>query len=729
MREGSQQAIAAAPYFDHFTPENAVTLTGRQSRTMCSPKPFLTTLALFLALPCFSESADYYDETDLLADIPMVSSGSRMRQTPARAPSSVTIIDSDIIRALAPNSLVDVFRLAPSFISFHVNGSLMALSGHDLTDDDPRRVEVRVNGRSVYLPSYPTVAWDSLGITPNDIERIEMVRGSNVPAYGSNAIMGAVNIITKSPLQESGTHVYTTTADRHTRNVNVRSNFKFDKGYGQVRAAHRENSGFNGARAAPDDDQPNSSDQLNDDTRVNHLVFNAVTTPTLLDTFSIEAGFSTGDFGIGDGDRPNEFSDDKNTSYWINAGWERSNDSDRWHAHFAFYDSDSEVNLFRPLSEVLSLAFGVPVSPAATSALLNGNPDPILNFASGRRHAQSLEAELEFETQLHQNLRTLIGAGYKLQRLKAPLEIEGDDFINNNIFYLFSNAEWQLHDQWLLNAGFMFEDQQLDEANFSPRLSLHYQFLPQHTLRLSGSKVFRSPSIIEAKREQFRTAYGILNDYNLLGSDLLNAEEMDQLELAYYGQFFNGALTLDWRAFHENMEGGIDHVKWTRDHQGWDADADFDRDAFFFSNSKDWRATGYDLQVKWSPTDKVAFHLQNTNTRLTTFRLTQEDRPEGSTDADKVPHHVTSLLATYQLPSGWTVAAMAYHQSYVSWRSGKDVDSYDRYDISISKNFTIDRYQLGLNIKVDNLSNAHYEEYQDGNFFERAVYVNANLSW
>lgn len=696
---------------------------------MRSPKLIIITLALLQAHHSYGESVDYYDETDMFADIPMVSSGSRMEQTPANAPSSVTIIDSEVIRALAPNSLVDVFRLAPSFISFHVNGSLMALSGHDLTDDDPRRVEVRVNGRSVYLPSYPTVAWDSLGITPDDIERIELVRGSNVPTYGSNAIMGAVNIITKSPLKESGTHVHATVGDRHTRNINVRTNFKFDNGYAQIRAAHRENAGFNGAKPAPNDDQPNNSDLLDDDTLVNHLVFSAVTTPTLLDTFNFEAGYSKGSFGIGDGDRPNEFSDDDNTSYWINAGWERANDTDRWHAHFSFYDSDSEVNLFSPLSRALTVTLGVPVTPAMVSAMLGGNPDPVLNFAAGRRHAQSLEIELEYETQLTDHVRTLIGAGYKLQRLKAPIEIEGDDFIDNSIFYLFSNTEWQLNDKWLANAGFMLENQQLDEANFSPRLSLHYQFLYGHTLRLSGSKVYRSPSIIEAKREQFKTAYGIINDYNLIGSDLLNAEEMDQLELAYYGQFFDGKLTVDWRAFHENMEGGIDHVKWSRDHQGWDASEDFDGDAFFFSNSKDWRATGYDLQVKWSPSDSLTVHWQNTNTRLNSYRLVRESDPAGSTSPDKVPRHVTSLLATYQLPSGWTLAAMGYHQSYVSWRSGKAVDSYDRYDLSLGKSFKIQNYLLGLNIKIDNLTNEKYEEYQDGNFFERAAYINASLSW
>lgn len=328
----------------------------------------ITTLS---AAPAQANTDNYFDETDVFADIPTVSSGSRMEQMPYNSPSSVTVITSDMIKALAPNSLVEVFRLAPSFISFYINGSLPGVSGHDSTDDDPRRLEVRVNGRSVYLPSYPTVHWESLGITPDDIDRIEMVRGSNVPAYGSNAIMGAINIITKSPLKESGTHITATLGDKNTRNLNVRHNFSFDGGYGQWRMAHRENTGFEGfdvptcqsaigVHPKVDDlgdceDDPNykpgNTDVLDDDTRVDHLVFNAVLTPTLTESYTFEIGYSDGSFGIGDGDDIQDFRDDDNTSWWITSAWNRTNENDQWDAHFSFYESDSNHDLILPFPE------------------------------------------------------------------------------------------------------------------------------------------------------------------------------------------------------------------------------------------------------------------------------------------------------------------------------------------------------------------------------------------
>ncbi|GAA5317725.1 MAG: hypothetical protein AseanaTS_29300 [Candidatus Pelagadaptatus aseana] len=429
---------------------------------MTTRNTLLLAAASLAACPALANTANYFDETDVFTDIPTISSGSRMEQTPSTSPSSVTVITAEMIEALAPNSLVEVFRLAPSYISFYINGSLPGVSGHDSTDDDPRRLEVRVNGRSVYLPSYPTVAWESLGITPDDIERIEMVRGSNVPAYGSNAIMGAINIITKSPLKESGTHITSTVGDRNTRNLNVRSNFSFEGGYGQWRMAHRENSGFSGfdienclrTQASGTvfglDDisdcqkdpsyRPDNSDNVDDDTEVDHLVLNAVLTPNLTDSFSFELGYSDGRFGYGDGDAPDEFRDDENTSWWITSAWNRTNENDQWDAHFSFYESDSNHELILPLSATDS-----DLTPAIVIGALG--EDPIANWGLGQRKAQSLEAELEYQFNPVASVRALVGAGYKLQRLKSKQQLNNSGYVDNDILYGFSNIEWQISER------------------------------------------------------------------------------------------------------------------------------------------------------------------------------------------------------------------------------------------------------------------------------------------
>lgn len=676
-----------------------------------------------------SNSDHYYDESDLLVDIPIVSAGARMEQTRHYSPSSVTVIDSDMIAALAPNNLVEVFRLVPGFTSFYINGSLAGLSGHDLTDDDPRRLEVRINGRSVYVPTYPTVAWSSLGITPDDIKRIEVVRGSNVPAYGSNAVVGAVSITTKSPVEESGTHIRTTVGGKNTRNVNIRSNFEIANGYAQWRISHRENDGF---------------DTLADDTSVGHAAFNATVMPSLLDTFNVELGVSDGAFGIGDGDHPEDFADDKNTSYWATLGWQRVEDNQQWRGHLSLYDSKSDHRYQRLLSVEKEW------TPELLDYYLEGNPDPLMTYGWGKRESQLWEAELEHQYTFNKRLRVLNGIGYKYQDIYAPTNLGRGGAIDYGILYGFSNVEWKLSRKWLTNIGLMVENQEMDDTHLSSRASLHYQLLPQHNLRISASKAFRSPSVFESNREVVDRAYDVFTDFDLLSDKDLAAEEIDNIELAYFGSFFDGKLDIDWRAFHEEMEGGIDHVKWWVDHQGWIAADDYDEGdagenpdrvvfpsgthpsrAHFFTNSKNWRITGYDMQVKWRPAQGTIMSLQYSNTRLYFTRIREwTQAPDGvHRDIERVPKHTGSLLITQQMGGDWSASLLSYHQSDVEWRGGEFAESFFRHDLAVSKEFVYNEYQLRLDLKVENILDETNLEFENNNFFERTTTVSATLEW
>lgn len=690
------------------------------------PLYFIGSLLFAASTAAVSDSDNYYDESDLLVDIPIVSAGARMAQPRHHSPSSVTVIDSDMIAALAPNNLVEVFRLVPGFMSFYINGSLAGLSGHDLTDDDPRRLEVRINGRSVYVPTYPTVSWSSLGITPDDIKRIEVVRGSNVPAYGSNAIVGAVSITTKSPVEESGTHIRATAGGKNTRNVNIRSNFELANGYAQWRISHRQNDGF---------------DDLPDETSVGHAAFNAVITPTLLDSFNLELGVSDGSFGIGDGDHIEDFADDKNTSYWITGGWQRVEERQQWRAYLSLYNSKSDHGYRR----LLSVEEGW--SQQQQYLYLEGNPDPLMNYGWGKRESTLWEAEFEHQYTFNKHLRVLNGVGYKYQDIYAPTNLNNGGTIDYGILYGFSNVEWKMGRKWLTNIGMMVENQQLDDTHVSPRASLHYQLTPQHNFRVSASKAYRSPSVFESHREVVNRAYEIFTDYDLLSDDNLEAEEIDNLELAYFGSFFDGKLDLDWRAFHEKMEGGIDHVKWTVDHQDWVASDDyFDGDedipgqpsvkgsvsrAHFFTNSKNWRITGYDMQIKWRPTANTAVYFQYANTRLYFTRIREwRQAPNGvERNKERVPKHTASLMITQQLGDGWSGSLMSYHQSDVDWRGGEFAESFYRHDIAASKAFVFNRHRLRLDVKIDNVLDETNLEFENGNFFERTATVSVSLEW
>ncbi len=656
-----------------------------------------TLMSVASATSSAAKDTDYYDESDLLVDIPMVSSGARMEQERQNAPSSVTVIDSDMIAALAPNNLVDIFRLVPGFLSFYTNGSIYGVSGHDLTDDDPRRVEVRVNGRSVYVPAYPTISWESLGITPDDVQRIEVIKGSNVPAYGSNAIIGAIDITTKSPIQDSGTHIRATAGDLHTRNINIRSNFKLSDGYGQLRLSHRENTGFEG---------------LDDDGSVDHLVLNAALTPTLQDTYDMELGVSVGTFGIGDADHPDEFAEDENTSIWLTAGWTRVEEQQQWRWYVALYDTQ-----FKQTGGVF-----------------------------GDRETTLWETEFEYERTVNKQVRVVSGAGYKQQNIKSPLNLTSDNSVDNAILYGFSNVEWRLSDKWLSNVGFMLEDQETDKARVSPRVSLHYQLSPQHNFRISGAKAYRSPTVWEYSRETIDDNGTPYVDYHFKADVNMTAEQTDNIEMAYYGTFFEGKLDVDWRTFQEDMEGGIDHASWRELEPPVSPNSFSEGDSrvSVFSNYKDWRVSGYDTRVTWRPQRQTSVYLSYTNVRFKSSRLSRVTPEKISFGGDEfaIPKHVKSIFITHQFDEGWSASWLTYHQSLTKWRGGgvgsDPIDSWYRHDLIVSKLWQWNKQDLRLDFKIENLDDEAYVEYQagniskgntEGNYHGRRVYLNASLSW
>ena len=89
-------------------------------------------------------------EGDLLADIQRVNSVTHMDQTLPEAPASVTIIDRRMIDASPAVDVVDLLRMVPGLQTYFVKANRPVVTYHALGNRYPRRLEVKVDGRSVY---------------------------------------------------------------------------------------------------------------------------------------------------------------------------------------------------------------------------------------------------------------------------------------------------------------------------------------------------------------------------------------------------------------------------------------------------------------------------------------------------------------------------------------------------------------------------------------------------
>lgn len=185
----------------------------------------LITLVAMLGMAFAAQAAD---EEAYFSDLPVVASVSRLPQPLADAPTAVTVIDREIIKASGARDLNDVFRLVPGFQTYPNNTDAARVTYHGLTDEDfSPRVQVLIDGRSLYSPLFRNgVNWATLPVAIEDIERIEVVRGSNSASYGSNAFLGVINIITVDPSLVRGFSVSTNHGNQGVRDYTLRTGGK-----------------------------------------------------------------------------------------------------------------------------------------------------------------------------------------------------------------------------------------------------------------------------------------------------------------------------------------------------------------------------------------------------------------------------------------------------------------------------------------------------------------------
>src|SRR5207247_7281623 len=66
------------------------------------------------------------------------------------------------------------------------------------------KLQVLIDGRSVYTPLFSGVYWDIQDTMLEDIERIEVIRGPGAALWGANAVNGVINIITREAIDTQG---------------------------------------------------------------------------------------------------------------------------------------------------------------------------------------------------------------------------------------------------------------------------------------------------------------------------------------------------------------------------------------------------------------------------------------------------------------------------------------------------------------------------------------------
>lgn len=133
-----------------------------------------------------------------------VTSVSRKAQSLNDSAAAIYVITPEDIRRSGATSIPDALRLAPGLDVARVNANVWAVTSRGFGGRIANKLQVLIDGRSVYNRAFAGVDWENQDVVLEDIERIEVIRGPGATIWGANAVNGVINIITKSSQQTQG---------------------------------------------------------------------------------------------------------------------------------------------------------------------------------------------------------------------------------------------------------------------------------------------------------------------------------------------------------------------------------------------------------------------------------------------------------------------------------------------------------------------------------------------
>lgn len=628
--------------------------------------PLLLT-AVGLPLPA---RADASSEADHLGDLPVVLSATRLAQVQSDAPGAVSIIDRAMISASGARNINELFRLVPGFqVGMHT-GNKPLVGYHGLSDEAPRRMLVQVDGRSVYSPYFTAgVEWNQIGVDIDDIERIEVFRGSNSATYGSNAFLGVANIITRAPAETLGTRVRYRAGDGGVNDIGLRVGRQLGDVAMRLSVARNFDHGFAG---------------LNDWRKAELATLHTRWTANSDNSVEFQAGWTRSELGTGkegnltDPERSSQVSTSFGLIHWHHAPAPGEELSVSY-----YHQEENGRDNFDLLIPLTSRQSGLPF---ALQLPLRFDYD---------FHVIRDDLEIQRITTLAPSLRAVVGAGLRVDRITAPQRFNTTDSIRNAVNHAFGTLEWHASPGWLFNVGAMIEDNSLTGRTLAPRASANYHITDSQTWRVSVNRSHRNPVAFEQKSSMiFSTAAPVRTPVGTFPagtpisqtfrpSPQLQAERITTYELGYRAELRPLHASIDARVFLEqareliemNLEDSTVGLLRRSNNR-------------YFANSGEADIRGLEIAATWRPGTDTWLQLNHTELRIDGPSLSAAAaarRPSGWVEYT-APRHSTSVFGAWQFAPRWQLSAAKHWIGSMSWYQDADhkVPMYRQLDVRLA---------------------------------------------
>ncbi|WP_313574545.1 catecholate siderophore receptor CirA, partial [Pseudescherichia sp.] len=459
--------------------------------------------AMVLALPAFAVDS----ESDTL-----VVTAAATEQNLKDAPASISVVTQQDLQRRPVNNLKDVLQDVPGVQLTNEGDNRKGISIRGLSSSytliliDGKRVNSR---NAVFRHNDFDLNW----IPVDAIERIEVVRGPMSSLYGSDALGGVVNIITKKVGQQwTGTLSADTTVQE-----------KRDRGdtyNGQFYTSGPLVDGVLGMKAFGSLAKREKDKQAPSDTAATG------------ETPRIE-GFTSRDANVEFAWTPSE-NHDFTAGYGFDRQDRNSDSLDRNRLERQNYSLSHNGRWDVGTSELKVYGEKVDNKDPGSKGITSEN-----NTVDGK-YVLPLEMVNQFVT---------VGGELRHDKLKDPVNLTGGNSSNTSAsqYALFIEDEWRIFEPLALTTGIRMDDHETYGDHYSPRAYLVYNATDTVTVKGGWATAFKAPSLLQLSPDWATNS--CRGSCRIVGSPDLKPETSESVELGLYYSGEEGWL--------EGVEGSI----------------------------------------------------------------------------------------------------------------------------------------------------------------------------
>lgn len=578
---------------------------------------------------------------------PIVVTATRSNRALSDAPVTVQVLDRQKLDDNQAHTLKDALALLPNVYLREVHGKTgYEISMQGFSGD---QVLVLIDGLPITASTGSTV---NLNQYMNmDIEQIEIVQGAASAQFGSAAMGGVINIITK-PIGAMKAHVTTEIAtngkqnpsgkalDANKRYIEASIEGALDKGnrlHARLSGSYLDNAGL----SVDNDAWPRLKDAS--------------------EQSQVSARLSYTPDGIGNGTNKSSHIHDQlisNTQYWLETSRYKEDDVSRFNYYVAprYLAQQKDEQITKQRFSVGGRADITPLNRSgerhttyklSAQALYENyqsesNTKTQQTITSARDTDISTaiaQTQLDFPTLvLSDNHTHLLQVGGqvqqdKLSQTKNQVNELINDKVSRDVAELYLQDDWLIGDNWEVLTGIRYQNDEDFGDHFAPKVALKYNHLDasgrDHIFRTSIGNGYRVPNLKERYYVFDHSNLG----YKVMGNPNLKPETSTSFQVGYQGQL-SETVNLSINGFYNDID---DLIQTDEDNATFEGNIS----VFQFMNVDSAKTYGGDIGIDWQlkPQAKLQANYAyiNTHNNVTDTELTYK------------PNHKAMLALDYRL--------------------------------------------------------------------------------